>query len=100
MSEPKVLFAEIVARAGHEAEVASMLAEHVAAVRAESGNQLFEAASLIDRPGSFFVYERYRDEEAFEAHLSSPHSVDFNLRLSPLVEGGGSRLTWLQPLTS
>jgi quinol monooxygenase YgiN len=41
------------------------------------------------------VFETYRDRAAFEDHLGSAHSIEFNRRLTPLVEGGGSRLTWL-----
>jgi quinol monooxygenase YgiN len=98
MSERKVLFAEIVARVGHEAEVAAMLAEHAVAVRAESGNQIFEPAALFGKPRCFFIYEQYLDQEAFAVHLASEHSIDFNRRLTPLVEGGRSELTWLTPL--
>jgi len=41
------------------------------------------------------VFETYRDRAAFDAHVGSAHSVEFNRRLGPLVEGGASRLTWL-----
>lgn len=83
---------------GREAQVAELLVGLTAAVRAEPGSVLFEASTLAGHPHHFFVYEEYRDVEAFEAHLRSDYSIEFNRKLAPLVEGGRSELTWLVPL--
>jgi quinol monooxygenase YgiN len=95
-----VLYATFTALEGTEARVASLLEGLTENVRREPGNILFEPSTLRGQPRSFFVYEVYRDEAAFEAHLSAPYGAVFNGALAGLVEGGGSALTWLSPLLS
>ena len=43
--------------------------------KAEEGNIVFEAHRLVDDPDRFFVYEVYRDEDAFQAHLHAPAGI-------------------------
>ncbi len=93
------LYAEFTALAPHVDEVADLVQELVADVRAEAGNVAFDAWVRAEQPHEFVVFETYRDRAAFEAHLASPHSVEFNRRLTPLVHGGGSRLTWLSAVS-
>jgi len=93
-----VLYAEFTAYKGREAEVTALLAALTAQVRAEPGNVLFEPAILADNPRRFFVYEAYRDEAAFEAHLAAAYGVEFNVALAYLIEGDGSSLTMLRAL--
>ena len=94
------LYATFTALEGREEEVALLLAGLTADVRSEPGNVLFEPTTLRDRPREFFVYEVYRDEAAFEQHISASYGAVFNGALRELVEGGGSSLTWLTPLPS
>ena len=54
-------------------EVAALLARHMAASRAEPGNLDFVALRSNDDPDAFVLYERYVNQEAFEAHQASPH---------------------------
>jgi quinol monooxygenase YgiN len=68
-------------------------------VRAEPGNVVFEAWVRTQQPEEYVVFETYRDRAAFEEHICTPHSVEFNRLLGPLVVGGGSRLTWLSPVS-
>jgi len=94
------LFATFTALEGREEEVALLLAGLTVDVRAEPGNVLFEPTTVKDRPRDFFVYEVYRDDAAFEAHISAPYGEIFNVALTDLVVGGGSSLTWLTALPS
>jgi quinol monooxygenase YgiN len=64
-------------------------------VRAEPGNLVFDPHTLVDEPRRWFVYEVYRDEEAFRDHVAADYGAAFNAELAPLVEGGGSQLTFL-----
>ncbi|MBG6237759.1 quinol monooxygenase YgiN [Mycetocola sp. CAN_C7] len=96
--ERPTLYAEFTATPGQADAVAALLAGLVDAVRTEEGNIVFDAHRKTDEPETFFVYEVYADRNAFETHLASLHSVEFNRALTPLVEGGGSTLTWLRPL--
>jgi quinol monooxygenase YgiN len=95
---PHIVLATIVARTETADEVATMLRAYASVVRAEPGNLVFVPRRVIDDPRSFVVYEEYRDEEAFAAHLASPANTEFNERLESLVEGGGSTLSFLSAL--
>jgi len=92
-----VLYAEFTARPGAEDAVAGLVAELTARVREEPGNISFEPSTLRDAPRRWFVYEVYRDEAAFGAHIGAPYGAVFNSALGPLIEEDGSRLTWLSP---
>lgn len=99
MSDRRFLYAEIDALPGSEDEVASLLAGYGLRVREEPGNRRFEAFNPGGDPARFFVYEEYESEDAFEVHKSADYCERFNDVLAPLVVGGGSRLTLLEPLT-
>jgi len=98
MSGSRFLYAEIEAFPEAVGEVGSLLAGYGERVRAEPGNAQFAAFALADAPGRFFVFEEYESEEAFTAHASADYCDRFNERLAPLVVGGGSTLTWLDPI--
>ncbi len=54
-------------------EVAAILARHVGPTRAEPGCLTFTANRSADDPDRFALYERYVDEDAFQAHRRTPH---------------------------
>jgi quinol monooxygenase YgiN len=89
------LYAEFTANPGAEERVAELVRELTVHVRAEPGNLAFTPHTLRDDPRRWFVYEEYRDEEAFRQHLVADYGAEFNQALTDLVEGGGSRLTFL-----
>ena len=89
----KALYAEFSVLPGSASAVASLVSALTVAVRAEPGCVAFEP--YLTAPLEYFVYEVYRDEAAFLAHTSAPHSLEFNAALAGHVAGGGSRLTWL-----
>lgn len=59
---------------------------------------LFEAHKLVTDPDRFFVYEAYRDQAAFDAHLSAPSGRPFNAELQKLIVEPASVLTFLRSL--
>jgi quinol monooxygenase YgiN len=89
------LYAEFTANPGAEERVAELVRDLTARVRAEPGNVIFNPHTLVDEPRRWFVYEVYRDEAAFREHLAADYGATFNAALAPLIEGGGSRLTFL-----
>ena len=91
------LYAEFSATPGNESTVQGLLGALAVEVRAEIGNLVFDP-HLLPAAAGFYVYEVYRNEAAFAAHLASDHCAAFNLALGPLVAGGGSRLTMLTPI--
>jgi quinol monooxygenase YgiN len=89
------LYAEFTAAYGRVAEVAELLSRLAAIVRAEPGNLQFQIHRHAQSPERFFVYEVYRDQEAFEAHLDAASSRAFNDELASLIEEPASALTML-----
>jgi quinol monooxygenase YgiN len=68
-----VLGVRWVARPGNEERVAEILAELVRATASEPGCLQYDAHRDRDEPGTFFLFERYVDEEALRAHEASAH---------------------------
>ncbi len=93
-----MLYATFTARQGSEIAVAGLLAELTAEVRGEAGNLRFEPFQALGEPRGFFVFEAYRDRDAFYQHLHATHTERFNDALSGLIEEPRSVLTWLHPL--
>lgn len=96
MTEPTILHAMFTARPGQGDAVADLLRDFAEVVRAEIGNELFEATRLVDDPDRFFVFEIYRDEQAFQQHLASPAGAPFNAALQELIVEPASILTFLR----
>jgi quinol monooxygenase YgiN len=97
-AKPKILIAEVTARADTADRVQQLLTDYGHTVRKEPGNQAFVCYRIDGRPEKFLVYEIYADEAAFNTHCSAPENATLNAALAPLVEGSGSILTFLQPV--
>jgi quinol monooxygenase YgiN len=96
----KTLFAEFTAREGTEAEVARLIEDYALKVREEEGNIAFDVYTKAADPRAFWIFEAYRDEDAFQAHLNAPYGGPFNAALTPLIEEEASVLTFLDPLAT
>lgn len=96
MSEPTILHATFTAQPGQGDRIAALLHDFAEVVRAEEGTVVFDACRLADDPDRFFVYEVYRDDEAFQAHLAAPAGIPFNAELQTLIVEPSSQLTFLQ----
>lgn len=91
----KTLLAEFTAREGAEDEVARLILEYAEKVREEEGNLAFEVYTKEADPRAYWIFEVYRDEDAFKAHLKAPYGGPFNTALAPLIEEDASVLTFL-----
>lgn len=92
-----VLYAEFTAKSGQEERVDELISGLTDDVRAEPGNSEFTVYRERDEPRRFFVFERYADEEAFQAHIGADYGAVFNAALGDLIEEDGSQLTFLSP---
>lgn len=90
-----ILYAEFTAKPDAEAEVGRLISGLAEDVRREPGNTEFTVYRERDNPRKFFVFEQYRDEASFDAHIGAEYGVIFNQRLGSLIEEGESQLTWL-----
>ncbi|MBK3625280.1 putative quinol monooxygenase [Streptomyces asoensis] len=95
----KTLLAEFTAREGARDEVARLIGDYARAVREEEGNLVFDVCTRASAPRAFWIFEVYRDEDAFQAHLKAPYGGPFNEALAPLIEEDASVLTFLDPLS-
>ncbi|WAU82790.1 putative quinol monooxygenase [Streptomyces sp. Qhu-G9] len=95
----KTLLAEFTARKGAEDEVARLILKYAEKVREEDGNLAFDVYTKESHPRAFWIFEVYRDEDAFQAHLKAPYGSPFNTVLAPLIEEDASVLTFLNPVT-
>jgi quinol monooxygenase YgiN len=96
----KTLLAEFTAREGAEDEVARLIQEYALKVREEEGNLAFDVYTKAATPRAYWIFEVYRDEDAFQAHLNAPYGAPFNAVLTPLIEEDASVLTFLDPLAT
>lgn len=96
MTDPTILHATFTALPGRGDEVAALLRNFAEVVRGEQGNFVFDATRLADDPDRFFVYEEYRDADAFATHLAAAEGAEFNAALAPLIVEPASQLTFLR----
>ncbi|MFJ1973893.1 putative quinol monooxygenase [Streptomyces sp. NPDC087903] len=96
----KTLLAEFTAREGAEDEVARLIGDYALKVREEEGNIIFDVYTKAADPRAYWIFEAYRDEDAFQAHLNAPYGGPFNAALTPLIEEDASVLTFLNPLAT
>ncbi|HEX6577113.1 MAG TPA: putative quinol monooxygenase [Jiangellaceae bacterium] len=68
-----IVVARYVVAEGHESTVRRLLRENAEASRAEPGCLEFSVYQEIDDPLAFLLYERYTNENAFQAHRQTPH---------------------------
>lgn len=68
-----VLAVTWMAKAGHEAEVAAVLAKLTEEARKETGCAMFQVHRHKTEPRRYFIYEQYKDDAALETHRTTPH---------------------------
>lgn len=94
----KVLYAEFTARPETVERVDELIRGLAVEVRREPGNEVFSVYREEADPLRFFVFEVYRDEQAFQDHITADYGAVFNAELVTLIEEDASALTWLTPV--
>ncbi|HXW92356.1 MAG TPA: putative quinol monooxygenase [Terriglobales bacterium] len=80
-----VLAVTWMAKAGREAEVATVFAKLAEESRKEDGCLMFQVHRHKTDPRRFFVYEQYKDDAALEAHRSTPHFLRYVRKELPKI---------------
>ncbi len=75
-----VLAVTWVARDGEREVVAELLRRMTPLSRAEPGCLQYDVYQVADDPDTFFLFERYADEAALEAHGASAHFQELVVR--------------------
>jgi quinol monooxygenase YgiN len=84
MSEIHV-FATVTAGPGHADELRGVLTDLVTATHKEPGVLQYILHEDPKNPGNFYVFEAYKDQDAVNAHMSSPHLATAFAKAGPLV---------------
>ena len=61
------------AKEGKADRLLEVIREMTPPSRAEQGNLFYQAQRSVDDPQLFYLYEQYVDEDAYKAHVESPH---------------------------
>ena len=61
------------AKEGEAARVEEVIRTMTPLSRAEEDNLFYQAQVSPEEPNTFFLYEQYTDEAAYEAHKATPH---------------------------
>lgn len=82
-----VVIAEFVVKPGcMEAFMAHALDDASHALQDEAGCLQFDVLRSPDQPDGVVFYEVYRSQQAFDAHLNTPHVARFRAILTQLVQ--------------
>lgn len=91
----KSLYATMRAQPDCREKLRTLLTGLAQNVRNEPGNIRFVVYTLQGDPDFFHVEESYKDEDAFRAHMATEHGKIFNKAIKTLVEGGASKVVFL-----
>lgn len=83
--DPVSVFASFQPREGSEESLRSLLAWMVERTRAEPGCERYDLYEEREANGALHLFERYRDQEALEAHRASDHYVEYRRRVADLL---------------
>jgi quinol monooxygenase YgiN len=80
------IFARFHTREGYENEVADALDEVIVPTRMEPGCRFADAYRSTRDSRLFFIHSSWRDEAAFEAYATLPHTRQFIERVQALID--------------
>ena len=87
VGEPIVRMAELEIDPARLDDYTALLKEEIeASVEGESGVLMLYAVSEKGKPAHIRILEVYADQEAYEAHLRSPHFLKYKTLTSDMVE--------------
>ena len=87
------IFVTIDVRPEHVEEFAeASLGDARGSVRDEPGCFRFDINQDEEVPSRFYLYEVYRDEDAFQAHLEAPHFLEWRQKVQPFFDGDPQRI--------
>jgi quinol monooxygenase YgiN len=85
MTDPVSVFASFRPREGSEEALRTLLTWMVERTRAEPGCERYDLYEERDGGGVLHLFERYRDQEALEAHRASDHYVEYRGQVADLL---------------
>ncbi len=89
-----VVFANVRAKEGREAEFGEVVRKLVRETRTEEGCLQYDAHQATENPCAFAFYERWASKEALDFHLRTPHIAEAFAVLPELAEGPPAIVTY------
>ena len=89
-----VVTAKIKAKKGSEKGLEAAFRKMVADVESEDGTLMYTLHRSQKDPCVFMFYEKYRDDDAFAFHGSTPYIAELFGKISPLLAGEPSIVTY------
>ena len=89
-----IVLAILEAQAGKEKEFEDALRAMIPKVQDEQGTLAYILHRATDNPAKFMFYEKYKDEEAFAYHGSTPYIAELFAKIGPLFAGEPSVVTY------
>ena len=80
------VFASFHPREGRAGDLRSLLAWMVERTRAEPGCDRYDLYEESDAGGTLHLFERYRSQEALEAHRATEHYIEYRRQVADLLE--------------
>lgn len=93
------LFVELRSQPHHAAALQQLLEELVRHARSEAGTLAYTLHQDAGRPGDFFLYELYKDQQAFERHMAAA-PVQAALRRFDALLAEPPRVVACRPISS
>ncbi len=81
-----VILVEIATKPGAAPAFDGIIVANASASRGEPGCRRFDVCSDPAAPDRVTLYEIYDDEAAFEAHMRTPHYLEFAAAAKPLID--------------
>jgi len=88
------IVAHLRAQEGKGAELGEALKGLLDPTRAEPGNISYELLASLDDDRDYTFVEEYRDGDAFDAHMNTPHIAAALAAMPELVEGDADVRTY------
>ena len=86
-AKPFALIVNIKVKAGKEKELETTFAPCIAATKKEPGCIAYELNRDPDEPTTYFMYEKFKNIAALEAHLKLDHTIKLLKAIEPLTDG-------------
>ena len=84
------------AKPGQEDRLREALQSLVEPTSKEEGYVNYDLHESVEQPGTFFFYENWESGEHLDAHLQTPHLVEFASRLDELLDEQGLSINRLR----
>jgi quinol monooxygenase YgiN len=92
------VIAHMRAKPGKQQELNDALVALVEPTTQEDGYVNYDLHQGVEDPAVFYFYENWESADALDAHLQTPHLVEFAGRLDELLDDNGLTITRLRRL--